>query len=424
MVSWYLFVDWNVTDQASSAFLAHSQVRNELNYLTVLEDAVIQTPSHRVNAFSSFDVTFALHQSQQSIKLSLEPNHDIIPDGATVQYLDSNGNVKAVEPINRNEHRVFKGTSWVEVGADNWERVGWARIVVRRDGESPLFEGAFTILHDHHHIQLQSNYDSTRHELDPIAEQIDDEYMVVWRDSDISDGFQTELKRSFNADEFLYSSDTLSFNTQKDHPVFRTMRRATGYWGSMSTGSLFGKRQDVAGNSGNSAGVNLRSTIGQTAGCPTTRKVALIGVATDCTYTQSFNSSETARQNVITQINSASDLYESTFNISLGLSNLTVSEANCPGSVQPATPWNVACSANTTLQDRLNTFSQWRGKQTDSNAYWTLLTTCNTGSAVGLAWLGQACVTQVTTSSDSGASESVSGTNVVARTSTEWQVIA
>ncbi|KAI9820665.1 MAG: hypothetical protein M1827_005034 [Pycnora praestabilis] len=402
---------------------AHSQSRNALNYLSLVESPEILLPSHRVNAFSTFDLRFSLHQNQQQVKLSLEPNHDILSGDATVEYLDAEGKVAHTEVIDRHAHKVFKGYAWLEDGDGNWSNVGWARIVIRRDGKYPLFEGAFTIMHDHHHIQLRSNYEQTKHELDPYVEDLDDEVMVIFRNSDISFDLRTELKRS--AGEDLHCpSDRLSFNVQPDHPIYsRMLKREKGFWGSMAANSLLTKRQiDGSGPSGgNSAGVNLTSTIGQSSGCPSTRKVALVGVATDCGYTGSFNSTESARQNVITQINSASDLYEKSFNITLGLQVLTVNPANCPGSPQAAAPWNIACSSNNgTIQDRLNTFSEWRGTRNDSNAYWTLLTSCNTGAAVGLAWLGQACVQNVQT----GQNESVSGANVVARTSTEWQVIA
>jgi Metallo-peptidase family M12 len=394
-----------------------------LLYLSPVENPTIHTPSHRVSALSSFDLTFSVHQARQLIKLTLEPNHDIIPEGAKIEFLNKYGEVRHTDLIDRATVKVFKGHVWIEDRGGNWGNVGWARIVVRQDGVKPLFEGAFTIMHDHHHIQLRTSYMQTKHELDPFVKDSDDEYMVMFRDSDI-DQSAFELKRS-ESSEILCPADELTFNTQPDHPIYsNVLRRDGGYWASTSLNSLFGKRQidtGPGGKTGNSAGVNLKSTIGDTAGCPSTRKVALVGVATDCTYTASFNSTESARQNVITQINSASDLYEKSFNITLGLSTLTVSDTDCPGTPPPSAPWNSPCTANATIQDRLNTFSAWRGtKQDDGNAYWTLLTMCNTGPAVGLAWLGQACVSDAQVSSG----ETVSGANVVARTSTEWQVIA
>ena len=292
---------------------------------------------------------------------------------------------------------------------------------MRRDGIDPLFEGAFTISHDHHHVQLRSSYMQTKHELDPNLESSLDEYMVIFRDSDIGQPRHGELKRSLG-DKSSCLAHQLGFNTDPSHPVFTSvLKRETSSWGAMPIHSLFGKRQ-IDGNptGGNSGVINLSSTIGSTNGCPSTRKVALIGVATDCSYTASFDTADAARQNVIAQINSASEVYENTFNITLGLQNLTVSDGNCPGSPPAAAPWNIGCGGNTTITDRLNIFSQWRGERNDSNAFWTLLTRCSTGAEVGLAWLGQACVTDIT----QGQGETVSGANVVARTSTEWQVIA
>jgi hypothetical protein len=76
------------------------------------------------------------------------------------------------------------------------------------------------------------------------------------------------------------------------------------------------------------------------------------------------------------------------------------------------------------MQGRLNLFTQWRSEKQDNNSHWTLLTNCNTGAEIGLAWLGQACIVGITNRNSSGGAQTVAGANVVARTSTEWQVIA
>lgn len=406
---------------------SHSQARNPLRYLTLIENPQIQTPSHRVHAFSHFDLSFDLHKASQHVRLSLEPNHDILAEDAFVEYIDKYGNVRHTEKIVREDHKVFQGKSWVQDRDGAFTQVGWARIVVRRDGVHPLFEGAFTVFGDHHHIQLRSNYVQTKHELDPYVEESEDEYMTVFRDSDISKiSLRKDLKRSIGSS---CGSDKLRFNTDPNHPVYQNMmKRDDGYWGSLDFSSLLGKRQSIDGGGapggGNSGGVNLKNSIGQSAGCPTTRKVALIGVATDCSYTGQFNSTSSVRSNVITQVNTASDLYQSTFNITLGLQNLTVSDAECPSTASNSVPWNVGCNSDT-IEDRLSLFSKWRGQRPDNNAYWSLFSTCNTGDEVGLAWLGQLCNNGATTQADtSGGSQVVSGANVVIRTSTEWQIFA
>ena len=342
-----------------------------------------------------------------------------------MEYLGLDGNVRHTDHILRHEYKVFKGSSWAKDRNDHWDNVGWARIVVRQDGIHPLFEGAFTIYGNHHHVQLSSNYRQTKHDLDPELKDYEDEYMTVFRDSDVSrSAFRQDLKRDVGQD---CSSDSLPFNTDPEHPIFKqTLKRDTGFWGTMSTNSLLGKRQiDNSGTyGGNSGNVNLRGSIGSTAGCPSTRKVALIGVATDCTYTGAFNSTDTMRQNVITQVNSASNLYQDTFNITLGLRNLTVSDASCPGQAPQSAPWNIGCGS-TTITDRLNLFSTWRGARQDSNAYWSLFSTCNTGAEVGLAWLGQLCTSGTTNgSATAGGSQTVTGANVIVRTANEWQVFA
>lgn len=256
--------------------------------------------------------------------------------------------------------------------------------------------------------------------------------MVMWRDSDLhhESSFHKELKREVQAAGCGH--DSLDFNMDPQHPVYAGVgTQEDGTWGFTPISSMFGKRQLDSATGGNGAGVNLVNSIGSTQGCPSMRRVALVGVATDCSYTATFDDEAAARQNVINQMNTASEVYERTFNISLGLANLIISPRDCPGSAPASAPWNVACSSSVDIQDRLNLFSSWRGGRDDNYSHWMLLTNCNSGSAVGLAWLGQACVNNAeannatsTGNGGSGAANTVSGANVVARTSTEWQVIA
>lgn len=420
---------------------ASSSIRNPIGALSSVQNATIHTKNGRVTALSQFDLTFNIRDDLQ-VKLSLEPNNDIIAEDATVSYLAPDGSISRKENVDRLGHKVFRGSAWVHrpsIGQHEWHRVGWARALIRKDGQRPFFEGAFSVNHDHHHIQSSQNYLRTKHRLDPEIDELDgnEQYMVIWRDSDILPEIpleHQELRRAVEEDVPTCQANMLEFNLNPAHPVYlgisRTDSRA---WGVMDFSRVF-KRQIDTTTGGNSGGVNLASTIGSTDGCPTTNKVALVGVATDCTYTGSFDNQQALRENVILQMNTASAVWESSFKISLGLANITISDASCPGSPAATTEWNQACSNNVDIQDRLNYFSAWRGTQPDHNSHWTLLSTCNTGSAVGLAWLGQACINTAMDSNNSftgngGAgtgSETVSGANVVIRTSgaNEWQIIA
>jgi len=285
---------------------------------------------------------------------------------------------------------------------------------VKRDGLNPLIEGVFSLFGDHHHIQLRPSYLQTRRESDVIlsnARHSEDEQMVVYRDSDITQGKSSGLDSRSSSGQSC-GADHLDFNYEFSHPIL-------GSGSDKSSPLLEPASSPARRQSGRIGNGNLQATIGLTAGCPTEGRVALIGVATDCTYTASFASTDAVRENIISMVNTASQVYERTFNITIGLRNLTISDAQCPTTAPAATPWNIDCSGGD-IEQRLSLFSIWRASTGDSNAYWTLMSTCNTGTSVGLAWLGQLCV-----SGEVGSSlQSVSGANVVVRTPSEWQVFA
>ena len=411
----------------SQTAAAHSVQRNPIKYVTRVEDAEIRTPSRRVHAFSRFELSFTLHDGRQPVRLSLAPNHDIIADGAVIRQHHADGSV-TVEQINRHDHRIYMGDAFVQrPGHDEWINAGWARVNVHHDGDHPVFEGAFRLDGDHHHVQTSANYLSTMVDGDPPIQREHREYMVVWRDSDITAdaGGPAELRRDLGGREASCTSDSLDFNADEQHPVYRGLdvRDEADQLRSVNPARLFARQIDGQ-TPGNGAGVNLANTIGNPAGCPNTKKVALVGIATDCTYTARFPSKANVTSNIIAQVNSASQLYENTFNISLGIANLTIEDANCPANpANSPNPWNLGCDSGVDITGRLNIFSKWRGQFSDNNAYWTLLSTCNTGAAVGLAWLGQACVQGAQTSRQN-ANETIAAANVVVRTPQEWQVFA
>ncbi|KAG6016361.1 hypothetical protein E4U41_004461, partial [Claviceps citrina] len=409
----------------ASTSLAHSVKRNPVRYISMVEDAVIQSPSHRVHAFSSFDLVFSLHDGAQRVRLALEPNHDVLDQDFAITHLHEDGSVREVVQVARSEDRVYRGSAFIErPGIQGWSKAGWARVSVHRDGPRPQFDGAFRIDGDNHHVLSRSEYQSMKDERDPdVDPAAGPDAMVVWRDSDVTadaDRGQTELRRDIAATS-MCDADALEFNSH-------LLRSAADQGGtpslrSTSLGSLFGRQIDDGGSSG--TGLDLLSSIGSTAGCPTTKKVALVGIATDCNYFSALNSTSAVKRQIISIVNRASEIYESTFRISLAIKNLTIIDRGCTGATPANAPWNVPCSDDVTISDRLNTFSQWRGDSKDDNAYWTLFTTCATQTAVGLAWRGMACRSGAGSSKDSsGNNETVAATNVVVRADTEWQIFA
>lgn len=416
-----------------SSITARSQAPPAIRRVSSLEQPTIKASrTDRVDHLSYFDITFTIRDKEQRIKLELEPNHDILADDAYVQYLGADGKVHTEEPISRHRHRVYKGRTLAGRGKGQgmWEPVGWTRIYLKEDGPRPLFEGVFSIRGDSHHVQLQSTYLQRQRPQDVDIPRQENEYMVFYRDSDMlrtESPVHNDLKRSLSEDSDLESpagstcnSDRLDFNNDPDHPVIQQFTEKRSTWASMPMADLFGlgftKRDDINSVTGNGGAVNLQSTIGETAGCPKTKQVALIGVATDCSFWEQYNGRDKVQETVVNMVNSASDVFESSFNITLGLRNLTITDRDCTENPSSSAEWNQPCSSGN-ITSRLDLFSEWRAQQNDINAYWTLMTDCNTGAEVGLAWLGQLC--------NKDASGSVSGTNIVVGTGAAgWQIFA
>jgi hypothetical protein len=252
-----------------------------------------------------------------------------------------------------------------ETPKGNRENVGWARLAVIQDGESLLFDGSFTMMGLQYAIVLET-LDDGRTEI--IAYQ----------------------------HESAFSGRSLPPSLCATAPETHLDKRQI--WNAWNE--------------------NLASTIGNTYGCPNTREIAYIGIITDCTYTASFNSSDSAHRYILNMVNTASVVFENSFNISLAIQNLTISDAECPSSTSGRTAWNVPCSQGD-LNTRLQTFSSWRSSVNDRNAYWTLLTGCSVSAGeIGVSWIGALCNT------GSGSRNGGASANVVARTQNEWQVFA
>ena len=68
----------------------------------------------------------------------------------------------------------------------------------------------------------------------------------------------------------------------------------------------------------------LQYTYSATSG---SQKVIYMGVAADCVYTSTYGGVQNATQQIITNFNTASALYKTTFNVSLGIIELQVQDS-------------------------------------------------------------------------------------------------
>ncbi|PIG82822.1 zinc metallopeptidase mde10 [Aspergillus arachidicola] len=355
-----------------------------------LESIVIHTPSHQIEP--EFDITFRIRGQDHDLRLKLERNPYLLAHRAQIQYLDTEGVVKQTETVIEEDQSFFRGGVWIQVTGRHWEKVGWARIYIVRDGDDPLFEGTFSAFSQYYDVKV------LRDPVENTGFSAQDGYMVAYHSS------RTDLRRDIED-----STEQPRCAADQSMPHFLTPRVVEAEDVSQGlfadTSSTLERRQSTFTTD------DLVDSIGNSAGCPTSRRVALVGIATDCSYTSSFDSTESLRRSLINMVNTASELFESSFNIFLALHNLTISDANCPGTASDSAPWNVGCSEGD-MNWRLQEFSSWRSSLSDTeNAYWTLMTGCPSGSEVGISWIGQLCSSQ-------------SSTNVVARTSNQWQVFA
>ncbi|KAJ6185272.1 hypothetical protein N7519_006573 [Penicillium mononematosum] len=315
---------------------------------------------------STFDITTDIDKSELALRFVLETNDDLIPEHAYIHNLDANGQSAGEGAISSGLY-LTKGSVWMqEAPGRQWENVGWARLAVTQEKEALSLDGTFTVLSSQYGIRQEPQENGPA------------EIIARKRESDFPTG----------------------------------NRMAPNWTCATAPGDVLNKRQFEW----NAWGDNLADNIGNTYGCPQTRRTAYIGIATDCTYTASFNSSDSAQRYILNMVNTASVVFENSFNVSLSIQNLTMSNAECPTSVSALTDWNTPCSVGD-LNTRLETFSSWRSSINDNNAYWTLLTGCSVEAGqVGVSWIGALC--------NSGSSYSASSANVVARTQSEWQVFA
>src|SRR5690606_35928368 len=148
---------------------------------------------------------------------------------------------------------------------------------------------------------------------DPDVEETGGEFMIVFRDSDVGMRLQ---KRSDGGKAEQCGHDNLKFNMDPNHAVRQSINASAAdprnIFATMFERELFhgiiSKRQFLEGDIpgyGSGGGVNLRQTIGQTAGCPTSKKIALVGVAADCNYVSMFPSRDDASKNIISVFNQA-----------------------------------------------------------------------------------------------------------------------
>ncbi|KAL2814801.1 Metallo-peptidase family M12-domain-containing protein [Aspergillus granulosus] len=334
-----------------------------------LLNPVINTPFHTVEGVSAFNITAGIDGYDQQLAFVLEPNRDLITQETRIRYLDDSRESENANSTMSLPYHVTKGQVWTQLPGEPWGSVGWARLMVIQDGPNPLFEGTFTIRSNQFEIRLQDGGDMLR---------------VYPALATNSTGFSQDESALHGA-------------------------------GCLTTGSTLDKRQSWFEDHSMST-----DNIGNITGCFATRRIAYVGVAIDCSYRAEFKSDDDVKRNIINVVNTASVVFENSFNIALGLRDVMISRSECTNNASGTHQWDVPCSKGD-LNWRLHRFSAWRSNHQDDNAFWTLMTGCAAGvGEIGVSWVGEVCKTG---ENYEGIGSGI-GANVVGHSTTEWQVFA
>ncbi|KAG0359862.1 hypothetical protein BGZ54_009799 [Gamsiella multidivaricata] len=318
--------------------------------------------------------------------------------------------------------------------------VGWARMMIEHDPDSAdslVLRGAFMVHGDTYHVTSQQSYHIQKRSDDASpASTFSASRLIIYRDSDLyNPSTLSRRKRGLNTDEVSCGADHMLNKTaayieatsSRDYyyppDLSATVPMMGGFdasssWTDMLTAPLV-KRQVAVKVAGPSPVPD---------GCPANRLVNYMGVAADCAYVRSYGGQAAARKQIFANFNTASAIYESTFNVALGVIALNITSENCPATPVKGEEWNQDCSATYSIDQRLSDFSYWRGQEgraSDGAGLWHLMTKCNSGPVVGIAWTKALC--QMKSQSQNALGQGIqytAGTGVSSVTPNEWMVVA
>ncbi|KAF9938922.1 hypothetical protein BGZ65_011906, partial [Modicella reniformis] len=390
--------------------------------------------------FSAFNTTFHLY---------LEPNTELIHPDVDLGPDLSHEDIKAFKGVViQDEH--YSDHKWKRASTTSWIAkrtvehmlyeqgvVGWARMMIEHDDDSAkglVLRGAFKVNDDTYHITCQQHYHIQKRSEDatPASTSLGSN-LIIYRDSDLYKppvGLARK-KRGLQTDDVTCGADNMLNKTAayiSSHDYYYPPDRIASIpvMGGFEIGSSW---TDVlkAPLTKRQVSVAVAGPSPVPEGCPINRLVNYMGVAADCAYVRSYGGLAQARKQIFADFNTASGIYESTFNIALGVIALNITSENCPATPVEGMKWNQDCSTSYTIDQRLSDFSFWRGEGSraeDGAGLWHLMTKCNSGAVVGIAWTKALCQMSTNTQTQGGSIQYTAGTGVSSITPNEWMVVA
>ncbi|KAF9320878.1 hypothetical protein BG003_004435 [Podila horticola] len=405
------------------------------NWIKSLPPTIVQKDDHVRLALTAYNTTYYLH---------LEPNFDLIhPD---LQL--SGGGVSDSQSNGHDHFKAFKGIVLKDrdISQKKWDRatsrsdratvehmlyeegvLGWARMMIEHDenDDSVILRGAFTVGDDTYHVTTRQHYHIQKRSDDhvPRTNIRHKSSLVIYRDSDLLQPTHQFRKRSTPAQSSCGTNsqrptEPYSYYYPPDLTSPLSSSPRSGLFGMINSGVLHKRADNTSDIMVTIAGPNPVPT-----GCPQTRMITYIGVAADCTYVRAYNGLANARKQIFADFNTASGIYESTFNVALGIKSMVIESMNCPKTPVTSVVWNQECSNNYTINNRLSDFSFWRGqsgRSKDRIGLWHLMTKCSTGAILGIAWTKALCQTAALAQG----TDYTAGTGVSTISPYEWMVVA
>ncbi|KAG0055704.1 hypothetical protein BGZ83_007712 [Gryganskiella cystojenkinii] len=302
---------------------------------------------------------------------------------------------------------------------------------------------AFSAFNTTFHLYLEPNHDLIHPEA-TLGDDVDFDDIKAFRGVVIQDSFHADRKWNWalttsrmekrTIEHMLHEEGVLGWarmmieQDDDDSATGRTLTiPASGFgegldlsssWSDMLKSSMLSKRQ---------VAVKVAGPNPVPEGCPANRLVNYMGVAADCTYVRNYGGAALARKQIFADFNTASGIYESTFNVALGVIALNITTDNCPTTPVKGEEWNQDCSGTYTIDQRLSDFSFWRGQDGRSNdgaGLWHLMTKCNSGAVVGIAWTKTLCQMKTNAQGQGSSLQYTAGTGVSSVTPNEWMVVA
>ncbi|KAF8937009.1 hypothetical protein BGZ58_003383 [Dissophora ornata] len=403
--------------------------------------------------FTAYNTTFHLH---------LEPNLDLVHPEADLG-----------DGLSRDEIMAFKGVvvedehhsdrKWDRAArtskAENSQRtvehmlyedgvLGWARMMIEHDPDNEnalVLRGAFMADGDTYHVTTQQHYHIQKRSDDALPSTSPSSSpgsgLVIYRDSDLygrhsgirrKRGLVQEEESSCGADLLMNraarnGTDSSALppvheyyyppNTTTSIPVSDGLDLSSSWMGLWKKSPL--TKRGVA--------LKVAGPTPVPDGCPANRLVNYMGVAADCTYVRTYNGAANARKQIFADFNTASGIYESTFNVALGVIALNIVPDGCPTTPVKGQEWNQDCSTAYSIDQRLSDFSFWRGQSSrvgDGAGLWHLMTKCNSGPVVGIAWTKALCQMKSQSQTTQGQQQYTAGTGVSSISPNEWMVVA